>query len=172
MDERTDLGSVGPYRLVRELGRGGQGTVWLAQDERLGRAVALKVLTGIGAASEETLRRFRREAGVASRLDHPGIATIYDTGLANGTPYIAMRYVEGESLARRIAAAREPGGPARARRDPLGAGPASPPSAGERCDPGPASARVGKMGRGARGVPRRRPARAGHAPDRAAAAAA
>ncbi len=94
---------IGPYSIVRELGRGGQGLVYLAEDTRLGRRVALKVLTSWGAATEQVVERFRREAAIASRLEHPGICTVYETGTAQGVPYMAMRLVEGESLSNRIA---------------------------------------------------------------------
>jgi len=93
---------IGPYRLIRELGRGGQGEVHLAEDTRLGRKVALKILTNLGPVPEALVSRFRREAEVASRLDHPGICTVYEAGRVSGVPYIAMRYVEGESLAAKI----------------------------------------------------------------------
>jgi serine/threonine protein kinase len=100
------LGTVAHYHLLRELGRGGQGEVYLAQDERLRRIVALKVLRGLGDETKDLLDRFRREAEVASRLDHPGICTVFDSGEAGGVAYIAMRFVEGETLAQRIARAR------------------------------------------------------------------
>ena len=87
---------------MKELGRGGQGVVYLAEDTRLHRKVALKVLTGLGPGSEESVQRFRREAEVASKLEHPGICGVHDAGVANGTPYIAMHYVEGTTLAHRI----------------------------------------------------------------------
>jgi len=86
----------GPYRRIRLLGQGGQGEVWLAEDERLGRRVALKVLRS------GHPERFRREAAIASRLDHPGICTVYESGEIDGVAFIAMRYVEGPSLAARI----------------------------------------------------------------------
>ena len=97
---------IGPYQPLQELGRGGQGLVYLAEDMRLHRPVALKILKGFGALSEEVVRRFTREAVVASRLDHAGICAVYDAGVEQGLPYMAMRYVEGETLARKIAAAR------------------------------------------------------------------
>ena len=100
---------IGPYAVVRELGRGGQGLVYLAEDTRLGRRVALKVLTSWGAATEQVVERFRREAAIASRLEHPGICTVYETGTAQGVPYMAMRLVEGESLSNRIASATADG---------------------------------------------------------------
>jgi tetratricopeptide (TPR) repeat protein/predicted Ser/Thr protein kinase len=96
----------GPYRLERELGRGGQGAVFLAQDTRLGRPVAIKVLTGFTSLSPVSLQRFYREAAVASRLDHPGICAVYECDDVNGVPYVAMRYVQGETLASLVARAR------------------------------------------------------------------
>ena len=100
---------VGSYRLLRELGRGGQAIVWLAEDSRIGRQVALKMLPGLGPGGEDALRRFRREAEVAARLEHPGICGVFEAEIDHGTPYIAMRYVAGETLARRLALAREAG---------------------------------------------------------------
>lgn len=93
---------IGPYRVVTELGRGGQGKVYLADDPRLRRKVALKVLTSLGNVSEQVLARFQREAEVASRLDHPGICAVYDTGVERGVPYIAMRYVPGDTLSQKL----------------------------------------------------------------------
>jgi len=97
---------VGPYEIVRELGRGGQGTVHLALDTRLSRPVALKLFDPGLAVSGELLSRFRREGEIASRLDHAGICPVYEAGLIDGVHFIAMRYVEGETLAARIARAR------------------------------------------------------------------
>jgi serine/threonine protein kinase/WD40 repeat protein len=99
-------GRFGPYELVRPLGRGGQGLVWLARDTRLERLVALKLQTALAALSPQALERFRREAHIASKLDDPGICTVYETGSEHGVPYLAMRYVEGESLAAKIERAR------------------------------------------------------------------
>ena len=110
LPEDTDarnLEPVGPYRPLKELGRGGQAVVYLAEDMRLHRPVALKILKGLGPLSETVVRRFRREAEVASRLDHPGICAVYDAGVKKGVPYIAMRYVEGTSLSDRIREARK-----------------------------------------------------------------
>ena len=90
---------IGPYRCIRELGRGGQGVVYLAEDPRLEREVALKILRCSPLDAHRLLARFQREARVASRLDHPGICHVFDAGVAEGVPYIAMRYIEGRSLA-------------------------------------------------------------------------
>jgi serine/threonine protein kinase/formylglycine-generating enzyme required for sulfatase activity len=93
------LAQIGPYRLLRRLGQGGQGEVWLGDDQRLGRKVAIKLLRGVAFATDDGLLRFRREAEVASRLDHPGICPVYDAGFDAGMPYLVMRYLDGESLA-------------------------------------------------------------------------
>lgn len=92
----------GPYRLLEQIGRGGQGVVYLAQDTRLERRVALKILSGTGAG----LDRFRREAEIASRLDHPGICTVYEAGCIEERPYIAMRRIRGKPLSHVIAETR------------------------------------------------------------------
>ncbi|MAG55761.1 MAG: hypothetical protein CMJ83_05680 [Planctomycetes bacterium] len=94
----SELDTLGPYKVKKLLGRGGQGAVYLAHDPRVGRQVAIKVLTGLGAASGDVLARFQREAAVASRLDHPGICTVHDTGTENGVPFIVMRHVDGRPL--------------------------------------------------------------------------
>ncbi len=101
---------LGAYRLLHELGRGGQAVVWLAEDTRLKRRVALKVLPALGPGSERVLARFRREAEVTSKLEHPTICPIYEADVQDGVPFLAMRYVEGETLARRIADTRRAGG--------------------------------------------------------------
>jgi len=114
---------IGPYRIVREIGRGGMGVVLEAVEEPLNRRVALKVLPSEALQSAAAGARFRREAELAARLDHPGLATIFGTGVAGGRSWIAMRYVEGLNLAQSIARAREssascvgiPGAPARGR---------------------------------------------------------
>ncbi len=99
---------IGHYRLLRLLGRGGQGSVHLAEDEQLGRKVALKLLGGFALFSPEARRRFQREAELASRLDHPGICTVYDSGVEGDLAYLVLRHIEGETLAARIARARAP----------------------------------------------------------------
>lgn len=95
---------IGPYKLVREIGRGGLGLVYLAVDSRLSRQVALKLLPSSRTADSRARARFQREATAASALDHPNICTIYEMGESDvGDPYIAMAYVRGESLRDRIA---------------------------------------------------------------------
>jgi len=105
----------GPYRLAREIGRGGQGVVYLAEDTRNARTLALKVLLRLGPDAGARMRRFRREAEITSGLDHPGICTVVDAGIEDRLPYIAMPHLAGETLAVGIARARrsapEPGSP-------------------------------------------------------------
>lgn len=96
--------SLGHYDILKELGRGGQGIVYLADDTRLRRQVALKVLdSSLGEVAADRMERFRREAKAASKLDHPNICAIHDAGEIDGQPFIAMRFVRGESLADQIA---------------------------------------------------------------------
>jgi serine/threonine protein kinase/formylglycine-generating enzyme required for sulfatase activity len=97
---------IGAFRIVREIGRGGMGVVLEAVEEPLQRHVALKVLPPELLSSSAARRRFRREAELAARLDHPGIATIYGAGVEDEQPWIAMRYVAGETLAQLILRAR------------------------------------------------------------------
>jgi len=99
---------VGPYRIVRTIARGGQGTVHLAQDTRIDRRVALKVFDSpFGGLSHDRLRRFRTEAQVVSKLQHPGICPIYDADVVDGAPYIAMHYLEGATLSDLLRQARQ-----------------------------------------------------------------
>jgi serine/threonine protein kinase len=100
------LESIGSYRLLKEIGRGGMGVVYLAEDTRLRRNVALKVLSPVFSSSHDLQKRFQREAAIASKLDHPGICTVYEAGEADGTPFIAMRYIHGETLEHWIGEAR------------------------------------------------------------------
>jgi serine/threonine-protein kinase len=89
---------LGPYRLVREIGRGGMGVVWLAERDDVGNRVALKMLRGALAAPEHE-RRFLHERRLLARLRHPNIAQLLDAGVAaDGTPWYAMEYVEGEAI--------------------------------------------------------------------------
>ncbi len=93
---------AGRYRIVSPLGSGGMADVYLAEDERLGRLVAVKVLKARLAADDEFLERFRIEAQAAASLNHPSIVGVYDRGSADGATYIAMEYVTGESLKQRL----------------------------------------------------------------------
>jgi serine/threonine protein kinase len=94
--------SVGRYVIESPLGSGGMGDVYLAQDTGLHRRVALKVLPGAIAADDTARKRLVREAQAAAGLDHPNICTIYEVGEANGHSYIAMQYIDGETLAERL----------------------------------------------------------------------
>ncbi|MFN0124449.1 MAG: protein kinase domain-containing protein, partial [Blastocatellia bacterium] len=89
---------IGAYQLIRELGRGGMGVVCLAQDTRLERQVALKLLPARLTGASDRVRRFQREARAVSALNHPNIITIYDFGEEAGHFYIASEYVEGNTL--------------------------------------------------------------------------
>ena len=100
---------LGKYVLERPLGRGGQGEVWLARDPDLQRTVAIKVQTALFVTEDQRLR-FRREAESIARLDHPGVAQVFEADLEASPAYIAMRFVEGEDLGASLAAARD-GGP-------------------------------------------------------------
>ena len=93
---------LGPYEVVAPLGAGGMGEVYRARDTRLGRSVALKVLSAVGAAGSSRNQRFQREARVISRLGHPHICTLHDVGEHEGLAFLVMGYVEGESLADRL----------------------------------------------------------------------
>ena len=94
--------SVGPYKIVRKLGSGGMGEVYLAHDSRLDRLVALKILSGQLTTDGERVRRFRREALAASSLNHPNIITVYEIGGHEGRDFIATEYVEGVTLRTRM----------------------------------------------------------------------
>jgi serine/threonine-protein kinase len=98
-DEHPAAGKmVGRFRLVRWLGAGGTGDVWLAEDTLVPRPVALKLPHPDRIANEKTRREFLREARAGSMLEHPGIAAIYDAGDSPCGPYIAMAFVDGPSL--------------------------------------------------------------------------
>jgi serine/threonine-protein kinase len=88
----------GRYRVVRKLGTGGMANVYLAEDQELGRRVAIKMLDERHSQDEQFVERFRREAKNAAGLSHPNIVSIYDRGQAEGTYYIAMEYLEGRTL--------------------------------------------------------------------------
>jgi serine/threonine-protein kinase len=94
---------IGPYRLERELARGGMGIVYLAHDTRLNRTVALKALPDDVASDPDRLQRFEREARLLASLSHPNVATIYGIESGDGRRFLALEYIEGESLAARLA---------------------------------------------------------------------
>jgi len=93
---------IGPYEVIRELGRGGMGVVSLARDTRLDRNVAIKALPEHVAGDQERLGRFEREAKVVAHLNHPNIAGVYALEEFEGSKYLVMEYVEGETLAARL----------------------------------------------------------------------
>jgi serine/threonine protein kinase/tetratricopeptide (TPR) repeat protein len=93
----------GHYRIVEQIGVGGMGVVYRAYDERLDRTVAIKVLAPGVVAGEAAQKRFRREALALARINHPNIATLYDTGSENGTDYLVMEDIEGIALSEHIA---------------------------------------------------------------------
>src|SRR5262249_51866993 len=89
---------IGPYRVISQLGAGGMGEVYLAQDSHLGRKVALKLLPDDFTRDASRLRRFQQEARAASSLNHPNIITIFDIGQVDSIHYIATEYIEGQTL--------------------------------------------------------------------------
>jgi len=93
---------ISHYRILSRIGVGGMGEVYLAEDERLGRRVALKLLSQQSREDEDRLRRFEQEARAASALNHPNIITIHEIGSARGSRFIAMEFVEGETVRQRL----------------------------------------------------------------------
>lgn len=98
-DGEHQLGrEIGAYTIIERLGAGGMGEVYLAQDARLGRLVALKILPAYFASDDARLRRFQREAQAASALNHPNILTIHEVGEADDTRFIATEFIDGETV--------------------------------------------------------------------------
>src|SRR6476620_6739800 len=90
--------TLGNYKILEKLGDGGQGTVYRAIDSKLGRTVVIKVLPAELTSKEGNLKRFEREARLASALDHPNICTIFDLNQINGIHFISMQYIEGRNV--------------------------------------------------------------------------
>jgi len=105
--EGVEPRTIGRYRLLREIGSGGQARVYLAEDVQLKRKAAWKAPNADGAVPPRHVARFLREAEIASKLDHPVICTVYEAGEHEGVPFLAMRFVDGESLAERIGGRRD-----------------------------------------------------------------
>ncbi len=99
--------TLGRYKIVSLIGSGGMGEVYLAHDTTLHRKVALKVLPLDVATNQDRMRRFKQEATAAASLNHPNIAHIYEIGEVEGSHFIAMEYVDGQTLRERIHGAHE-----------------------------------------------------------------
>src|ERR1700736_1833636 len=93
---------LGPYEIQSALGAGGMGEVYRARDTRLDRSVAIKILPAHLSQNAEAKERFDREARAISSLSHPNICHLYDVGEQDGTSYLVMEYLEGETLADRL----------------------------------------------------------------------
>ncbi|MCA1624031.1 MAG: protein kinase, partial [Acidobacteria bacterium] len=90
------------YRIIEKIGAGGMGEVYLAEDTRLHRKVALKILPENIASDKDRLRRFEQEAFAASALNHPNILTIHEFGAENGIHFLATEFVDGETLREKL----------------------------------------------------------------------
>lgn len=97
---------LGPYEIQSLLGAGGMGEVYRARDTRLDRTVAIKIILASLSSESARRQRFQREARAISALQHPNICTLYDVGQQDGTDYLVMEYLEGETLASRLARGR------------------------------------------------------------------
>ena len=97
-----ELGRLGPYRILKVLGAGGMGVVFKADDPNLERPVAIKAMLPSLAANVMATKRFLREAKLSAKIKHNHIVTIYSVGEDQGVPYLAMEFLEGESLDKRL----------------------------------------------------------------------
>jgi serine/threonine protein kinase len=105
---QTDLvpgANIGPYQIIRRLGAGGMGDIYLAEDTRLGRKVALKTLPAHFTKDADRVRRFQTEAKAASALSHPNIITIYEIGELDHLHYIVFEFIDGQTLRERMTTA-------------------------------------------------------------------
>src|SRR5215831_2346147 len=93
---------LGPYEITAPLGAGGMGEVYRARDKRLERTVAIKILPPHLSSDPVRKQRFEREAKIVSALNHPHICVLYDVGHQDGTDYLVLECVEGETLAKRL----------------------------------------------------------------------
>src|SRR5215475_155888 len=100
--ELSDGDEFAGYRIEQRLGRGGMGILYLALEPSLERRVALKLIAPEAAADDVFARRFAEESRIAAAIEHPNVVPIYAAGEEGGVPWIAMRYVAGSDLGRRI----------------------------------------------------------------------
>ena len=106
--------TIGRYRILRQLGAGGMGEVYLGEDPALNRLVAIKVLRAESGTDRTADARLVQEARAAATLDHASVCAIYEVGEDAGQHFIAMQYVEGETLADRLARGHDESGPSTA----------------------------------------------------------
>jgi serine/threonine protein kinase len=100
-----DGSKVSHYRILEKIGAGGMGEVYLAEDMKLGRKVAIKILSEEYTTNKDRLHRFEQEAAAASNLNHPNILTIHEVGADDGQHFIATEYIDGVTLRRKAAEA-------------------------------------------------------------------
>ena len=93
---------LGPYEVSARIGAGGMGEVWRARDTRLGRDVAIKILTRTGSSDADRIRRFEVEMKAVGRLSHPNVLAVFDVGSHEGSPYLVSELLEGETLRDRL----------------------------------------------------------------------